>query len=92
MKVTIPETRAELLELAMGGKETSLYEVAYDVPGKGRFVEATVTRCKNGAVVNYTDIYMRRRDPDCMVISDNGKSDKPRYKAGMVKILIFLGI
>ena len=81
MKVTIPETRAELLELAMGGKETSLYEVAYDVPGKGRFVEATVTRCKNGAAVNYTDIYMRRRDPDCMVISDNGKSDKPRYKS-----------
>ena len=81
MKITVPETRAGLLEMAMGGKNTNLYEVAYDVPGKGRFVEATVARCKNGAVVNYTDIYMRRRDPECMVIADNGKSDKPHYKS-----------
>ena len=79
MRITIPETRAGLLEMAMGGKDTNLYEVAYEVPGKGRFVEATVARCKNGAVINYTDIYMRRRDPDCMVIADNGKSDKQRY-------------
>ena len=81
LKITIPETRAGLLEIAMGGKDTDLYEVAYDVPGKGRFVEATVARCKNGAVVNYADIYMRRRDPDCMVIADNGKSDKQRFKS-----------
>ena len=81
MKITVPETRAGLLEMAMGGKNTNLYEVAYDVPGKGRFVEATVARCKNGAVVNYTDIYMRRRDPECMVIADNGKSDQPHYKS-----------
>ncbi|PKM84726.1 MAG: DUF4914 domain-containing protein [Firmicutes bacterium HGW-Firmicutes-11] len=80
MNITIPETRESLLEMAMGGKETSIFEVAYDVPGKGRFVEATVARCKNGAVVNYTDIYMRRRDPDCMIIADSGKSDKQRYQ------------
>ena len=80
MKITIPETRAGLLDMAMGGNDTTLFEVAYDVTGKGRVVEATVARCKNGAVVNYTDIYMRRRDPDCMVIADNGKSDKQRFK------------
>ena len=80
MNITIPETRAALLEHAMGGADTTLYEVAYDVPGKGRVVEATVARCKNGAVVNYNDIYMRRRDPDCMVIADNGESDKERYR------------
>ena len=45
MEVTIPETRAELLELAMGGSTCNLYEVAYDVPGLGRVVEATVARC-----------------------------------------------
>ena len=78
-KITVPETRSSLLEMAMGGKETDLYEVAYDVPNLGRHVEATVARCKNGAVVNYTDIYMRRRDPDCMVIADNGETDKERY-------------
>ncbi len=77
--VIIPETRRELLEIAMGGKNCDLYEVAYDVPGKGRVVEATVARCKNGAVINYRDIYMRRRDPDCMLIADSGDTDKPRY-------------
>ena len=50
------------------------------MPGKGRVVEATVARCKNGAVINYTDTYLRRRDPDCMVIADEGKSDKQRYR------------
>ncbi len=80
MDIMVPETRAELLEHAMGGPGTTLFEVAYDVPNRGRVVEATVARCKNGAVVNYTDIYMRRRDPDCMVIADEAESDKERYK------------
>ena len=79
-KITIPETRNSLLEMAMGSSDTDLFEVAYDVPGIGRHVEATVARCKNGAVVNYTDIYMRRRDPDCMVIADDGETDKERYQ------------
>lgn len=77
--LTIPETRAELLEMAMGGPGCDLFEVAYDVPGKGRVVEATVARCKNGAVINYQDTYMRRRDPDCMLIADTGDTDKLRY-------------
>ena len=81
MKITVPESRAELLDLAMGGSGTDLFEVAYEVPEKGHVVEATVARCKNGLVINYTDIYMRRRDPDCMVIADDGKSDKLRYKS-----------
>ena len=37
-------------------------------------------RCKNGAVVNYTEDYMRRRDPDCMRIADSMPTDKPRFK------------
>jgi len=81
MNITVPETRAGLLDMAMGGHDSDFFEVAFDVPGKGRFVEATVARCKNGAVVNYTDIYMRRRDPDCMVIADNDKSDKQRFRS-----------
>jgi len=79
MSVTVPETRPELLEIAMGGKNCDRFEVAYDVPGKGRVVEATVARCKNGAVINYMDTYMRRRDPDCMLIADPGETDKARY-------------
>lgn len=76
----IPESREHLLRLALGDKEEMVYEVAYDIPGNGRIVEASVTRCKNGAVVNYTDIYMRRRDPECMVIADDEDTDKPRYE------------
>lgn len=78
--VVIVEQREELLSMAMGSEEEDLFEVAYDVPGFGRVTEATVARCKNGAAVNYTDAYMRRRDPDCMVIADQGETDKPKYK------------
>ncbi len=70
--VIIPESREELLEIAMGGNGCDNFEVAYDIPGKGRIVEATVSRCKNGAVVNYQDIYMRRRDPGMYVDSRSG--------------------
>lgn len=80
-KVTVPQSRVQLLELSLGGNpEQDRYEVSYDVPGRGTVVEAEVVRCKNGAVVNYTDAYMRRRDPDCMVIGDSGESDKARYE------------
>lgn len=79
-KVIIPEDRKQLIDLALGGKENMQFEVAYEVSGKGSVVEATVARCKNGVVVNYMEKYMRRRDPDCMVISDNKDTDKPRYK------------
>lgn len=78
--ITIPESREHLLQLALGDKDNMIYEVAYDIPGNGRIVEASVARCKNGAVVNYTDMYMRRRDPDCMVIADDEDTDKPRYQ------------
>lgn len=80
VKYLIPQSRDELLSLAMGGEGTDLFEVAYDVPGHGRIVEVTVARCKNGAAVNYTTEYMRRRDPDCMVVADEGPTDKPRFR------------
>lgn len=76
--IIIPETREELLELTFRG-EQSCFEVSYDVPGKGKIVEAEVTRCKNGASVNYPESYMRRRDPEAMVISDDKPTDKRRY-------------
>ncbi len=79
-EVFIPETRQELLDMAMGGNAQGTFEVTYDVPGEGLIVEAEVTKCSNGLAVNYSDIYMRRRDPDCMVIADDGATDKPLYK------------
>lgn len=74
----IPRTRDELVTLAMGGQE-SVFEVAYDVPGMGVVKEVTVTTVKNGVSVNYLEDYMRRRDPNCMLVSDKKPSDKPLY-------------
>lgn len=78
--ITVPKDRDHLLTLAMGSEGNTVFEVGYDVPGNGRVIEATVAKCNNGAVVNYTDKYMRRRDPDCMVVADEGETDKPRYR------------
>ena len=74
-----PKSRQDLLALAMQGQVDGVTEVAYDVPGKGSIVEATVTQCKNALVVNYPDPLMRRRDPDCMVVADDQQTDKARY-------------
>jgi hypothetical protein len=76
----VPKDRETMLRMAMGdGDHTSVYEVSYDIPGKGRVLEATVTRCKNGLSVNYTDPAMRRRDPDCLVVGDDQPSDKETF-------------
>lgn len=79
-EVTFPANREELLALSFGPESADLYEVAYDIPGRGRVVEATVARCTNGAAVNYTDPYMRRRDPDCMVVADDQPTDKETFR------------
>lgn len=77
--VYYPRSKKELIHMAFGGEDVDTYEVAYDVPGKGSVVEATVTRCKNGIVVNYPEDYMRRRDPDCLLVADDNDTDKPKY-------------
>ncbi|QHQ61760.1 DUF4914 family protein [Anaerocolumna sedimenticola] len=77
--VIVPKTREELLALTFGNNTNDTFEVKYEVVGKGSVSEATVTRCKNGAVVNYPDDYMRRRDPDCLLVADELGTDKPRY-------------
>ena len=79
-RLTFPKTREQILSMAMGGQASGTYEVTYDIPGNGSVVEAQVTQCANGLAVNYTDPYMRRRDPDCMLIADNLETDKARYQ------------
>nr|WP_314459341.1 DUF4914 family protein [uncultured Clostridium sp.] len=78
--VVIPKSRKELLTLAMGGDENVTFDIDYEVEGKGRVLEATATKCKNGIVVNYMEDYMRRRDPNSMLIADKNPTDKPRYE------------
>src|SRR5688500_7425786 len=75
-----PDTEADLIDAAVGGKQNDYAEVAYDVPGKGRVVEATVARVRNGIAANYPEPYMRRRDPDCMFIADDQPTNKVRFK------------
>ncbi len=78
-KLIFPKSRTQLLELSFGNEDVNSYEVSYDVPGKGPYLEAIITRCKNGVAVNYTEDYMRRRDPDSLVIGDQLDTDKPRF-------------
>lgn len=77
--IIIPETREELFEMAVGGKDNEAFDVSYDIPGKGEVKEAYVVKCKNGIVANYYDVDMRRRDPDSMVISDDLPTDKKTH-------------
>ncbi|MEW5719960.1 MAG: DUF4914 family protein, partial [Chloroflexota bacterium] len=78
-QVTVANSTAELVALACGEQANKSFEVAYDVPGKGRCVEAVVTRVRNGLAVNYAEPYMRRRDPDCVFIGDNLPTDKATF-------------
>ncbi|HEX7976491.1 MAG TPA: DUF4914 family protein [Anaerolineales bacterium] len=70
----------ELIALACGGKDCLSFEVAYDIPSKGRVVEANVARVRNGVSVNYVEPYMRRRDPDCVYIGDDELTDKETFQ------------
>ncbi len=78
-EVIFPKTREEIVALSFGSKDNDVFHVTYDVEGLGEITEASVTRCKNGAVVNYEDDYMRRRDPDCLLVADDNDTDKPKY-------------
>ena len=80
-RFTVAGSTEELLALATrDANERGIHEVAYEVPGKGRVVEAEVCKVKNGVAANYLEPYMRRRDPDCMVIGDKLPTNKPTYK------------
>ena len=76
--VYIPKHRSDLIDLSLGGASNDVFIVEYDVNGKP-FVEAKVVRCKNSVAVNFEEDYMRRRDPDCLIVADEKPTDKPQY-------------
>lgn len=76
---TVFNTVGELVDASLGGIQNQVYEVSYDIPGRGPVTEAVVHRVPNGVAVNYTESYMRRRDPETMVIADELPSDKQRF-------------
>jgi len=73
-------TTDELAEASTMGLDNKEYTVSYDLPGGENFTEAIVHRVRNGIAVNYTEPYMRRRDPGTMAIADDKPSDKKRFK------------
>jgi len=70
----------ELMHASTGNSDDGVYEVSYDVPGRGKYVEAIVHKMNNGISANYTEAYMRRRDPETMSIADDDPTDKIRFK------------
>jgi hypothetical protein len=78
--VAVYNSTDALVEASLGGPGNDLFEVKYDVPGKGEYVEAVVHRVSNGVSANYTEAYMRRRDPETMVIADDKPTDHPKFK------------
>jgi hypothetical protein len=79
--ITIAQTVEDLVDLAVGGPTQKFHQVKYQLPDGREHIEAEVSRTKNGISANYTEVYMRRRDPNCMVIADAMPTDKPTFKS-----------
>ncbi len=80
-KVDIASNVDELIALATRDlKDDGYHTVGYDVEGKGFVEEVKVCKVKNGISANYLESYMRRRDPNCMVIGDKRPTDKPTFQ------------
>lgn len=80
--LTLVGSVEEMVELAVPADQVGpdgFFEVAYDVNGE-RKVEVNVCRVKNGISANYTEAYMRRRDPECMCIADDKATDKQTFE------------
>ena len=75
------ESLEQLCDLAVEHTDAAgWHTVSYDVPGKGVIEEAKVCKVTNGYAANYLDPYMRRRDPNCMVIGDEKPTNKTKFK------------
>jgi len=79
-RLLVAETLEDLRDASCREPADGWHEVAYDLPGQGRYVEARVCSVRNGLAANYADPYMRRRDPNCMLIGDELPTDKPRFR------------
>ena len=71
-----PDASLNLGETTPDGR----FIVGYEVPGRGIVPEAEVMQVTNGIAANYFESYMRRRDPDCMIVGDETATDKPTYR------------
>lgn len=74
------DTTGEILEASAGADPSSSVEVKFELPDGRVVTEALVSKVRNGLAANYLEPYMRRRDPNCMVIGDELPTDKVRYR------------
>jgi hypothetical protein len=77
------DTVDQLAIAAVNGEENDSFEVKYTLPTGEDYIEAIVHKVTNGISANYTDAYMRRRDPDTMLIGDDLPTDKLGFKEFM---------
>ena len=77
--IILANTVDDLHDIACVDPQTQELTVKYTLPDGREVVEAEVVRVKNGVSANYTEAYMRRRDPNCMLIADEKPSDKTIY-------------
>ncbi|MGM0443328.1 MAG: DUF4914 family protein [Fibrobacterota bacterium] len=79
--ITYAVNSAELVEMAVNDtQDDGWHYVKYDVPGKGMVLENKVCSVKNGISANFVEPYMRRRDPNAMVVADTLPTDKVTYE------------
>ena len=69
----------QLAIAAVGDENSNSFEVKYTLPDNKVVTEAIVHKVTNGISANYTEAYMRRRDPDTMLIGDDLPSDKDLF-------------
>ena len=67
----------EAIACGMDGEDRTM--VSYELPDGRVIDEVEVVRVRNGVSGNYLDPYMRRRDPECMLVADDKPSDKARF-------------
>ncbi|KXS48059.1 MAG: hypothetical protein AWL62_2215, partial [Halanaerobium sp. T82-1] len=79
-KYIVAHNEQQLEDLSVRDAKNGCQEVKYDIPGRGEVVEAVVCKVRNGISANYPEPYMRRRDPNCMLIADEKATDKEKYE------------
>ncbi|MEN0066835.1 MAG: DUF4914 family protein [Myxococcota bacterium] len=77
--VAVASTVDDLVALAVKDADGGFHDVRYTVAGQGEVLEARVCRVRNGISANYVEPYMRRRDPNCLLIGDDLPTNKVRY-------------
>lgn len=77
--ISLVTDEEQLYALCCEGMTEGRMDISYVIKGGETVKEAELVKCKNGLAVNFTEDYMRRRDPASMSIADEYSSDKPRF-------------